>query len=175
MFTYNAENKTHWFSQSGLEANIQYELFGALIGLAIYNNVILDIRFPLVVYRKLLSPHEKGFVDPLELFDDLLDVNPEVGRSLMQLLDFEGNVEEVLCRDYVASYESFGTEVVVPLIEGGENIPITNDNREDFVVGGQVNAGRGYFFLPCLFPRRREILPLEELSFPPRRRRVPPP
>lgn len=39
-----------------------------MLGLAIYNNIILDIRFPMVVYKKLLG--KKG------TFSDLEDYNP---------------------------------------------------------------------------------------------------
>ena len=38
---------------ASLPASLQFELIGSLIGLAIYNSVILDVHFPLVVYRKL--------------------------------------------------------------------------------------------------------------------------
>lgn len=64
---------------------------------------------------------------------DLHAFSPTLAKSLTELLEFEGNVEEVFCRDYVASYEHFGAEVVVGLVEGGENIPVTKENREKFV------------------------------------------
>jgi ubiquitin-protein ligase E3 A len=41
---------------------IQFELCGKLLGLAIYNSVILDIHFPLVIYKKLLG-EEIGISD----------------------------------------------------------------------------------------------------------------
>ncbi len=44
MFEYNRDNKTYWFRLGSFENNLQYELFGTLLGLAIYNNVILDVR-----------------------------------------------------------------------------------------------------------------------------------
>ena len=34
---------------------IKYELIGTILGLAIFNGVILDIKFPLSVYKKLLG------------------------------------------------------------------------------------------------------------------------
>ena len=51
MFTEDADSRVLWFNADSLEANIQFELVGALLGLAIYNSVILDVSFPLVVYR----------------------------------------------------------------------------------------------------------------------------
>ncbi len=40
MFAYNSDNKTYWFCSGCFENNLQFELFGALIGMAIYNNVL---------------------------------------------------------------------------------------------------------------------------------------
>ena len=34
---------------------MKFELIGIILGLAIFNNVILDVKFPLVVYKKLLE------------------------------------------------------------------------------------------------------------------------
>ena len=52
---YDTTDHFHWFNLDSLESEQQYHLIGILLGLAIYNNVILDIRFPLVVYNKLLG------------------------------------------------------------------------------------------------------------------------
>ena len=38
-----------------MEMPMKYELIGILLGLAIYNQVLLDIKFPLVIYKKLLD------------------------------------------------------------------------------------------------------------------------
>lgn len=38
-----------------MEPNINFELVGILMGLAINNNVILDVPFPMVAYKKLLN------------------------------------------------------------------------------------------------------------------------
>jgi ubiquitin-protein ligase E3 A len=45
------------------EINLHFELIGILMGLAIYNNIILDVSFPLAIYKLLL------FEEPT--FDDL--------------------------------------------------------------------------------------------------------
>lgn len=131
MYHYNSTNKTYWFNPGSFESNLQYELFGALLGMAIYNSVILDIRFPSIVYDKLLANDVDGYV-PCSI-DNLVDVQPDVAKSLLGMLEFEGNVEEVYCRNFVASYENFGAVVEVPLKEGGESIPVTNANCGEFV------------------------------------------
>ena len=37
------------------ECNLNFELIGTLIGMAIYNSVLLDLHLPTVVYKKLLG------------------------------------------------------------------------------------------------------------------------
>jgi hypothetical protein len=48
------------------------------------------VRFPLVVYKKLLG-QTPGF-------DDLKAAFPDLGRGLQALLDFQGDVEATFCR-----------------------------------------------------------------------------
>jgi len=131
MFNYNESNKTYWFNPGSFESNLQYEMFGALLGVAIYNEVILDIRFATVVYQKLLSDNPAGTI-PTSI-DALVDIQPDLAKSLIEMLNFEGSVEDVYCRNFVASYENFGAIVEVPLKEGGELIPVTNDNCLEYV------------------------------------------
>eukprot|EP00964_Phaeocystis_antarctica_P143525 scaffold109089_cov34-Phaeocystis_antarctica.AAC.1 len=46
--------RTFWFNQDSLESDREFELIGILLGVAIYNGVILDVRFPHVVYKKVM-------------------------------------------------------------------------------------------------------------------------
>ena len=55
MFRYIEETQTFWFNPLSFENEGQFTLIGIVLGLAIYNGVILDIHFPIVVYRKLLG------------------------------------------------------------------------------------------------------------------------
>jgi len=131
MFTYNSSNKTYWFNPGSFESNLQYEMFGALLGVAIYNEVILDIRFATIVYQKLLSDDPLGTI-PCTI-DTLVEIEPDLSKSLIEMMKFDGNVEEVYCRNFVAGYENFGAMVEVPLKEGGESIPVTNENCAEYV------------------------------------------
>jgi hypothetical protein len=49
-----------------------------LIGLALYNNVLLDVRFPAALWRKLLAPESEHLND----LPTLGTVYPEVARNL---------------------------------------------------------------------------------------------
>lgn len=57
-------------------------LVGLVLGLAIYNAVLLDFPLPLVLYSKLI-----GQAVGLR---DLEDMDPVLGKSLKQLLQYEG-------------------------------------------------------------------------------------
>ena len=55
LFVFDEDSRQHLFNPATFEGEEQYQLIGLLLGLAIYNNIILDIRFPVVVYRKLIG------------------------------------------------------------------------------------------------------------------------
>ena len=55
MFIYDEEQRHYWFNPNSFESEGQFMLIGLLLGLAIYNNVILDVHFPMVVYHKLVG------------------------------------------------------------------------------------------------------------------------
>jgi E3 ubiquitin-protein ligase HECTD2 len=99
---------------------INYELTGMLLGLAIYNSINLDLKFPLVVYRKLLD-------EPLELdvynnfiftkrFKDLEEIEPEMHKGLKHILHYEGDLETDLGVNYQVTYEYFGAPQVYDLV-----------------------------------------------------------
>ncbi len=64
MFTLNEETNAYWFNPTSFEVERQYTLIGIVLGLAIYNNIILDIQFPMVVYRKLMG--RRGQLEDLQ-------------------------------------------------------------------------------------------------------------
>eukprot|EP01135_Chromosphaera_perkinsii_P003209 Nk52_evm16s238 gene=Nk52_evmTU16s238 len=125
MFTEDEDSHFVWFSVSIVDSESEYYLIGVLMGLAIYNGIILDINFPPVLYKKLLGM-------PVTLMDVKVAM-PAMGRGLQQLLDFDGDVENTFCRSFVMSVDVFGEVHDYPLVENGENKPITNANRSEYV------------------------------------------
>ncbi|OWZ05716.1 HECT E3 ubiquitin ligase [Phytophthora megakarya] len=125
MFTYDDDTRTLWFNSDSLEATMEFELIGTLLGLAIYNAVILDVSFPHTVYKKLMGCKL--------VLEDLQLALPDLGLGLRQLLNFIGDVEGVYQRNFEYSYEVFGEVKTVELKPGGNSIPVTNDNREEYV------------------------------------------
>jgi ubiquitin-protein ligase E3 A len=63
------ETRCLWFNPSAADdLDREYTLIGILLGLAIYNSVILDIKFPPVIYRKLMGK--------IGTFEDLQSSHP---------------------------------------------------------------------------------------------------
>lgn len=125
MFTYDEDSNLCWFNPASFENEDQYFLVGVVLGLAIYNSTILDIHLPTTCYKKLLN-YPVGLAD-LAVF------RPALARGLEQLLSFEGDVESVFCRPFVAELDAFGQRKWVELVPGGANIMVTNENRQAFV------------------------------------------
>ncbi|PNF22147.1 putative E3 ubiquitin-protein ligase HERC4 [Cryptotermes secundus] len=126
MFRQYDETRTIWFSEDSFEDEIMYYLIGALCGLAIYNFTIIDLPFPLALYKKLLK-------EPVSLLD-LRGLSPTLAKSLQDLLDYkEADLEEVFCLNFEITREVFGEIKVQPLKPGGGNIPVTQENKQEFV------------------------------------------
>lgn len=103
MFLLDKESRNYWLSQTSTEFR-EFELIGTILGLAIYNSVILDIHFPQIMYKKLMGQESSDV-------EDLRDVSPELYRGMKTLLTFDGNVEEVYARNFRVEYEVFGAKV----------------------------------------------------------------
>ncbi|PIK41567.1 hypothetical protein BSL78_21594, partial [Apostichopus japonicus] len=126
MFMFNDATGCYWFNANSFETDRQFKLIGIILGLAIYNNVILDANFPMVLYRKLMG--RKG------TFQDLFGVNPVLHQSLQSVLDFDGNVEETFLLNFQISYtDVFGAMETHNLKRDGENVVVNNNNRQEFV------------------------------------------
>ncbi|KAJ1560627.1 hypothetical protein HK405_006454, partial [Cladochytrium tenue] len=109
MFTHDDETRMCWVNGTSLEPGRTFELVGAVLGLALYNGVILDLNFPALVYKKLLGEEVS--------FDDFKDAFPSLGRGLQQLLDWtDGDVSDVFMRSFEIAYEVYGRIRTFPLI-----------------------------------------------------------
>ena len=63
---------------------------------------------------------------------DLKQADPEVGKSMQQILDFEGDVQ-ALSLSFEVEYDNFGMLETHELKAGGSSIPVTNANRPEYV------------------------------------------
>lgn len=71
MFT-QLQDRTYWLNSKSLEHHSQFKLIGTLLGLAIYNGVLINAQFATILYKKLLGT-------PLT-FEDYEEAFPDVAK-----------------------------------------------------------------------------------------------
>ena len=127
MFTTQEDTQMTWFNPTSFESDAHFTLIGIVLGLAIYNNVILDVRFSMVVYRKLLG--RKGS------FADLEDWSPTLYRTLKELMDYTGDdMPETFMQTFRVAYKDvFGSISFHDLKENGDELFVTQENKKEFV------------------------------------------
>ncbi|KAF2149237.1 HECT-domain-containing protein [Myriangium duriaei CBS 260.36] len=144
LFLYDDDSQLCYFNPNSFETSDQYYLVGVLLGLAIYNSTILDIALPPFAFRKLLAAAPSSITTtPLPgagiksimtyTLDDLAEYRPSLAAGLRTLLDYEGDVESTYLWSFTVPTERYGIVTETPLIPGGENVPVTNANRHEFV------------------------------------------
>merc|ERR1719474_1977081 len=127
MFIHCSESHTYWFNPSSYESCAQFTLIGIVLGLAMYNSVILDLHLPSVIYRKLQG--KRG------VFEDLKEFKQSVWKGLQELLAYEGDdIEEVFMQPFQINYtDLFGSVITAELKEGGADIIVNQENKKEYV------------------------------------------
>ncbi|CAL8329977.1 unnamed protein product [Merluccius merluccius] len=113
------EHGVAWFSPNVAQLTDEFFLLGTLCGMALYNRCLMNIPFPLALFKKLL-----GLKPSL---DDLMELSPTVAQSLIELLEYEEEVVEDLLLDFG------GSEPDLDLLPNGQSIPVTKVNRQKYV------------------------------------------
>ena len=131
MFTTDKANRLQWFNPASEDFG-EFELLGKVLGLAVYNSVILDLHFPSIVYKKLM-----GGVGSFE-DGDLAQINPDLNRGLHQLLEYDESksgesVEEAFGLTFRIAYEVYGHPQTHDLVENGNDVAVTAENRHKYV------------------------------------------
>ncbi|GAA5873156.1 hypothetical protein JCM3774_000067 [Rhodotorula dairenensis] len=142
MFLVDEESQYVWFNPAAVAMEDDFWLVGVTTGLALFNGANLDIPLPPVTYKLLAATQT-----PLKL-SDLAELNPSLARGLEQMLQHPAeDVESTFCRTFVGQYEAWGELVEVDLVENGGEIPVTGENRQeyvellvDFLLVGSVSA-----------------------------------
>uniref|UniRef100_A0AAR2JUG7 HECT domain-containing protein n=1 Tax=Pygocentrus nattereri TaxID=42514 RepID=A0AAR2JUG7_PYGNA len=121
MFIYNDTKTLIWFPAEPSLQEESYFLFGCLCGLAFYNNSVVNLPFPLALFKKLV-----GIQPTLE---DLTELSPVLGRSLQYVLDYSD--EDVDCLDMTFKIIWDNKEVELDPNESGK--VVTSSNKKEFV------------------------------------------
>ncbi|KAB7500915.1 putative E3 ubiquitin-protein ligase HERC4 [Armadillidium nasatum] len=126
MFKEYEETRNIWFMEGTLELNEMYYLIGIICGLAIYNFTIVNLPFPVALYKKLLD-------ETVDL-DDYADLEPTITRNMREILEYEENdFEEVFGLNFTLTRSYFGETKVIPLKANGESIQVNLQNKQEYV------------------------------------------
>ncbi|KAJ7132750.1 hypothetical protein C8R43DRAFT_929975 [Mycena crocata] len=112
-------NKNSWVNPEHLSF---FKFVGRVIGKAIYDGRLLDAYFARSLYRQLLGK-------PVD-YKDVEWVDPEYYNSLCWILE---NDPTALDLTFSVEADEFGVNRIVPLKEGGETLPVTQENKREFV------------------------------------------
>ncbi|CAK7911902.1 E3 ubiquitin-protein ligase Tom1p [[Candida] anglica] len=100
-----------------------FKFIGRIIGKAIFDGSFLDCHFSRAVYKRILSR-------PVSLKDmETLDL--EYFKSLMWML--ENDITDVITEDFSVETDDYGEHKVIELIPNGANIPVTEENKQEYV------------------------------------------
>ncbi|KAL2260001.1 hypothetical protein VTK26DRAFT_6133 [Humicola hyalothermophila] len=100
-----------------------FKFIGRIIGKALYEGRLLDCYFSRAVYKRILG--KPVSVKDMESFD------PEYYKSLVWIL--ENDITDVIIETFSVEDDEFGVTKVVDLIENGRNIPVTEENKHEYV------------------------------------------
>eukprot|EP00208_Stichococcus_sp_RCC1054_P008392 CAMPEP_0206151274 /NCGR_PEP_ID=MMETSP1473-20131121/38734_1 /ASSEMBLY_ACC=CAM_ASM_001109 /TAXON_ID=1461547 /ORGANISM="Stichococcus sp, Strain RCC1054" /LENGTH=645 /DNA_ID=CAMNT_0053548813 /DNA_START=284 /DNA_END=2221 /DNA_ORIENTATION=+ len=126
MLQEEVETRQLWFRASHIQSLEEFELIGSLVGLAIYNGILLDVSFPLVLYRKLLGN--------VPTFEDLRDFKPSIYSNLERLRQLDSGFEDLGLVFQAEQENEFGDGFhPVDLRPGGGDVPVTQDNVLEYI------------------------------------------
>ncbi|KAG7194441.1 putative E3 ubiquitin-protein ligase [Scheffersomyces spartinae] len=123
MISYVELSNYVWFNMIPQEDCQMYYLLGAVLGLAIYNSVILDLKFPKSFYKLLLN-ETVGF-------NDFKELQPEIASNLLKLTSF--NEEELKLMELKFELDLHDeifkeNDIKYQLIPNGSNVSVDKGN-----------------------------------------------
>ncbi|KAG0234674.1 hypothetical protein BGW42_006294 [Actinomortierella wolfii] len=101
-----------------------FKFIGRVVGLAIFHRRLLDAFFIVSFYKMILKKKVT--------LADLESVDADVHRNLNWLLE-DDNAAEILDTTFSTNDERFGEVVTIDLKENGRNIPVTEENKKEYV------------------------------------------
>lgn len=100
-----------------------FKFIGRIIGKALYEGRALDCHFSRAVYKKILGKSVS--------VKDMESLDLEYSKSLVWML--ENDITELIDQTFSVEAEAFGLTEVVDLMPDGRNIPVTEENKQEYV------------------------------------------
>ncbi|XP_075557590.1 SMAD specific E3 ubiquitin protein ligase [Dermacentor variabilis] len=100
-----------------------FHFVGRVIGLAVFHGHYIDGGFTLPFYKMLLGK-------PIHL-DDIEVVDPDLHRSLTWMLN--NDIGDIIDTTFSVEHNAFGQLQVHELKPNGKDLPVTDDNKKEYV------------------------------------------
>ncbi|KAF8162997.1 hypothetical protein B0H34DRAFT_303508 [Crassisporium funariophilum] len=100
-----------------------FKFIGRCLGLGIFHRRFLDAYFIVSFYKMILKKKVT--------LSDLESVDAELHRGMTWML--ENDITDIIDETFTTVEERFGEMVTIELKPGGEDIPVTQDNKKDYV------------------------------------------
>uniref|UniRef100_A0A8C9SYP8 E3 ubiquitin-protein ligase SMURF1 n=1 Tax=Scleropages formosus TaxID=113540 RepID=A0A8C9SYP8_SCLFO len=100
-----------------------FHFVGRIMGVAVFHGHYIDGGFTLPFYKQLLGK-------PITL-DDMESVDPDLHNSLVWILD--NDITGVLDHTFCVEHSAYGQIVQHELKPNGKSIPVTEDNKKEYV------------------------------------------
>lgn len=106
-----------------------YRFLGRILGKALYHGILVDVNFASFFLSKWLGKGN-SYLDDLSGLESL---DKEVYRNLLWLKHYAGDVEKDLTLDFTVTNDEFGVKHTHELVPNGRNIPVTKENRLEYI------------------------------------------
>jgi len=100
-----------------------FKFIGRIIGKALYEGRVLDCHFSRAVYKRILGKSAS--------LKDMETLDLEYYKSLLWML--ENDITDIITETFSIDIDQFGEVQTVDLIENGRNIPVTEENKHEYV------------------------------------------
>ncbi|KAG0275588.1 hypothetical protein BGZ95_008615 [Linnemannia exigua] len=113
-------NRASWVNPDHL---LFFKFVGRVIGKAIYDGRLLDAYFTRSFYKHILGR-------PVD-YRDVEAIDPEYYKSLVWML--ENDITDIVDETFSVETDDFGNKKTVDLKPNGRNIPVTEENKHEYV------------------------------------------
>ncbi|KAF1917118.1 hypothetical protein BDU57DRAFT_548679 [Ampelomyces quisqualis] len=100
-----------------------FKFIGRIIGKALYEGRVLDCHFSRAVYKQIMGKQVN--------LKDMETLDLEYYKSLEWMLN--NDITDIITETFSVEVEAFGEMQVVDLIENGRDIPVTEDNKHEYI------------------------------------------